>query len=106
MADPTRHGLLNGHPSGPELPPSVPCEVCGTPVWCTEQATAYRGDEPVQVRGVFEADWLAVAAHPDWPWALTEHRCRPTRPWDPVDCLRTTRVLPNAYQWQDGGERP
>lgn len=76
MADPTRHGLLNGHPIGPELPPSVPCEVCGAPVWCTEQATAYRGDSPVQVRGVFEADRPAVAAHLGWPWALTEHHCR------------------------------
>ena len=69
------HGLLNGQPIGPELPPSVPCEVCGHPVYCTERVVAYRGDEPVELRGVYELDLLAAITG-RLPWVLSEHRCR------------------------------
>jgi hypothetical protein len=77
MSEQAGYGLLNGQPVGPELPPSVPCEVCGHPVYCTERVVAYRRDKPfdtkrVEVHGVFERTFPL----PDQPWALTKHRCR------------------------------
>lgn len=73
MAD---FGLLNGQPLGPELPASVPCEVCGHPVYCTERAVVYRDDEPTTIRGVFEQTFPPLEPLPrPWSWALVEHRC-------------------------------
>lgn len=69
-------GHLNGQPVGPELPPSVPCEGCGGPVWCTEDGTASPegGGAPASVRGVWEHD-PAPPPGPPHTWALRPHHC-------------------------------
>ncbi len=36
------YGTLNGQPVGPDLPPPVPCERCGHPVWLGQGVVAFK----------------------------------------------------------------
>lgn len=68
------YGLLNGHPAGPQLPPAVPCESCGHPVWLTKRVAGHRADGSMK-------EWRNVVleqtfAPPGQSWALEPHRCR------------------------------
>jgi hypothetical protein len=71
----TAVGLLNGQPPGRQLPPSVPCESCGHPVWLTKRIVAERADGG-------EIEWRDTVFEQTFPkpgqsWALETHVCRP-----------------------------
>lgn len=87
------YGTLNGLPVGPELPPLVPCERCSHPVYLGSGLIAYTQQGECRSVGYTVLE-QSLAPPPDgMPWRLEPHRCRPNRPWDPVDNLRAARVL-------------
>ena len=83
LIDMPDYGTLNGQPVGPDLPPPVPCERCGHPVWLGQGVVAFKKapsfhvfpDRDLRLELRSRLWELSLLTMPGSPWSLNPHAC-------------------------------